>query len=536
MPRRGALLLVVLVAACGSAVPDASSQPNGGPPGIIVVTSGGTALQDGATDVPPTLDLRVVTSSPPSSADVTAALDGAPLTLHPEGDGLVATTPPMPLGSDHHLDIDIIGRARQSIGFHVVEPAAAAAALHTDPAGAAVLDIAFALAPDQAAVAAALAPGGHPTWPDPEHLRATFAQAPGGRLTLPDTIGAARGSHLAGGLSLDLRPVPRGSLRRALTSPPPPAAAAGASPFVIAFSVDTTQSRQSAAAHAGQISVISPTGVVAGPDGSISGVPDAATVTTAVARGLPVWPLVQNRSFDTAAAAQLLHDSAAVERLVAALRSVAAGPGMGGIDLDFENVDPADKDVLTGLVRQLASGLHADGHRLAVAVIPHKPGHLNAYSAADDLRGLAAAADVVTVMAYEEHGDGTGPGAVDSLPWVQQVLAGTLSDLDPAHTLLGLSAYARRWSATDRYADSYASAVATALTDPDARVDEDFDAQAPFVKGGDGSLTYFDDALSMAPKLALVGPLHLEGLAVWRLGFEDPAVWSLLPATAPRPG
>src|SRR5205807_3911712 len=117
-------------------------------------------------------------------------------------------------------------------------------------------------------------------------------------------------------------------------------------------------------------------------------------------------------------------------------------------------------------------------------VIPHKPGHLNAYSGAYDLRAIAAAADLVTVMAYEEHGDGTGPGPVDGVAWVGQVVAGTLPDLDPGRTLLGLSLYARQWSATDHFADSYASAVAAALRDPAARVDEDFTAQAPFVRGG----------------------------------------------------
>lgn len=537
MPRRsaGALLVVtaVLAAACGSSLPDTAPGPDGGPPGIVVVTSGGTALQDGATDVPPTLDLRVVTGAAPSTDQVSATLDGTGLPLHPAGDGLVATTAAMPLGSAHRLDLDVSGRARQSIGFHVVEPAAASAALHTDPSGATVLDAAFELAPDQAAVQAALPPGGSPTWPDPDHLRATWSRAPGGRFGLPATVATARGSHLAPGLVLDLAAVPRGALRRAVS--PPSAAGTTPSPLVVAFSVGTVQSRQSVAAHAAQISVVSPTGVVAAPDGSLSGVPDAPTVSAAATRGLPVWPLVQNRDFDTAEASRLLHDPGAVDRLVTALRGLAGEPGMGGVDLDVENVDPGDRDALTTLVQRLAAGLHADGHRLAVAVIPHKPGHLNAYSGAYDLGAIAAAADLVTVMAYEEHGDGTGPGAVDGLPWIEQVLAGTLPDLDAGRTLLGLSLYARRWSATDAYADSYAAAVATALTDPTARVDEDFASGAPFVRGGDGSVTWFDDSLSLAPKVTLTSAQHLRGLAVWRLGFEDPAFWSLLPAVAPRP-
>ena len=67
-----------------------------------------------------------------------------------------------------------------------------------------------------------------------------------------------------------------------------------------------------------------------------------------------------------------------------------------------------------------------------------------------------------------------------------------------------------------------------ALSVPGARVDYDFSAQTPFVVSPDGSLiSYFDDANSLARKVALVQSFHLAGIAAWRLGFEDPAFWSL---------
>jgi spore germination protein YaaH len=40
-------------------------------------------------------------------------------------------------------------------------------------------------------------------------------------------------------------------------------------------------------------------------------------------------------------------------------------------------------------------------------------------------------------------------------------------------------------------------------------------------------VTYFDDADSLARKIALVHANHLAGVAAWRLGFEDPEFWSL---------
>ena len=66
---------------------------------------------------------------------------------------------------------------------------------------------------------------------------------------------------------------------------------------------------------------------------------------------------------------------------------------------------------------------------------------------------------------------------------------------------------------------------------PGARVDYDFSAQTPFIVQPNGSLTsYFDDADSLARKVALVHTYGLAGIAAWRLGFEDPGFWSLFRA------
>ena len=56
----------------------------------------------------------------------------------------------------------------------------------------------------------------------------------------------------------------------------------------------------------------------------------------------------------------------------------------------------------------------------------------------------------------------------------------------------------------------------------------DFGAATPYVVSADGSgVTYFDDADSLARKIALVHAQGLAGVAAWRLGFEDPNFWGL---------
>jgi spore germination protein YaaH len=523
---RGAAAVLVsslLVTGCSSGGSSATSQS------LVVITAGGAALVDGAADVPPTLDLRVVPGK-----GVSAQLDGRSLAISQSDGAAVAAVSSMPLGSAHQLLINDRGGSR-SFAFHVAGPTGAMAAVHSDPVAGTVLDAVFERAPDHAAVEDRV-PGGTHTWSDASHLRVAWPSAPGGELRIPAATRTDRGSHLAGDLVIGLGAVAPGALRRAAVPQPAPAPVA---PLVVAFSTATARSRAAVAARAGQLSLVSPTGWQALADGSIAGSPDAGAVGAAAAHGLPVWPLLQNHNVDTTEVATLLGDGGARNRLTAAVRGAAAANGFGGVQLDFEQVPPDHRDQLSSLVEQLARALHAAGRRLAVDVVPHKPGHLNLFSAAYDLSRIGAAADLVVLMAYDQHAAAGDPGPVAGIDWDRAVLAGSLGGLTRSRTLLGLPLYSRAWDANGvPHADGYAPALAAALAVPGARVDYDFAAATPLVRSDAGAggqaVTWFDDADSLARKAALVRDQRLAGVAMWRLGFEDPALWTVLPAGARR--
>ena len=528
---RATAALALLLTGCSPA----TTAPSASSPGLVVITAGGTALVDGQSDVPPTLDLRISTSQQLSAGSVHATLDDRPLALTAAQGGLTATVPAMPLGSAHALSLDVPGRGAQRLQFHVVPPAGAQAAVHSDSRDGTVLDVAFQFAPDRPAVEAALPSGGAPAWPDDRHLRASWPSTSPSAFALDASLTTARGSHLAGPLHIALDPPPASTVRRTTV---PAAPAAPKAPLVVAFTVGTAASRASLAAHADRISMASPTGLHIAADGSVTGEPGAPAVTAAAAHALPVWPLIQNDASDSAGIARILEDGAASQRLVSTAVDAAKAGGFPGLHLDVEGVPEADRDHLSALVGSLAGALHGTGRKLAVAVVPHKPGHLNVYSAAYDLKAISGSADLVTLMAYDEHTSLTGPGAVAGYTWDQQLLAGSLAEVRSTSTsLLGLPLYARSWRGTDVTADSYAASVSQALASPGARVDYDFAAATPYIHQGDDptSTTWFDDAQSLAQKLSLVDTLELHGIALWRLGFEDPALWTVLPQNPPRP-
>ena len=491
--------------------------------GFISVSAGGDLLTPGYSRVPATLDLLLHAQKAFRPQDVSGKVDSRPLTFQKAGSDLVATTPPQALGSSHHLDISIAGRAQGiSLPFSIIPPTSAMFATHVDPSAGTVVDGVFDDAPTQSAVANAL-PGASLAWRDATHVRIKWPGPAPAAVDLPAGVPTARGSHLGAAVHLVLTGLTAGGLVRVTSPGPPPVAGTN----LVAFVTDTSAANSSLARHQSVLDWVSATGWQAQPDGTIQGSPDPVAVSRAKSVRLPLWPDLENDFTDPSGTDSLLKSQQAAGTLVAATVRAVVNGGYPGINLDFEAMNADDKDAYTGFVKSLASALHQHGAQLTVDVVPHSSNGVNQYSAAYDVPALGSAADFIDVMAYDEHGEGSSPGPVAGLDWVRAELAGTLPGLARSHTLLGIPLYGRSWSGGKGSSASYA-AVLTALNDPGARVDYDFGAQTPFIASADGTdVTYFDDAASLALKIGLAHQQGLAGVAAWRLGFEDPNFWSL---------
>jgi spore germination protein len=481
MHRRLACLAVALLVS-GCSLPGLSPPPNYE---YVVITAGGVGLQTGAVDVPPNLDLKLhATGAALQIGDVTATLDGNKLPLAQDGQDLLATVKPLPLSSTHRLAVAVSGLQTQYINFTVIPPTAAMLAAHIDPVSGLVVDAVFADAPDQPSVAAAL-PGATVTWIDGQHARISWHGKAPASISLPATIPTD------------------------------------------AFVINTGASNSSFAFHTGAIAEMTPTGWQAQADGTLLGTPDQSATNRAAAARIPIWPSLANDPTNPQATNQLLTTPKAVATLINEMTLAIKYDGYSGINVDFEGMLAADEAPFTAFIQQLATALHAHGAKLVVDIVPHDFSGVNRYSAAYDVAAIGKAADLVDLMAYDEHGDGGTPGPVAGLDWDNSILQATLPDLNPAHTLLGVPLYGREWGSIGG-ASAYSNVIYNALQIPGARVDYDFSTQTPYILSPNGSLiSYFDDADSLARKVALVHSYGLAGIAAWRLGFEDPQFWSL---------
>ena len=245
--------------------------------------------------------------------------------------------------------------------------------------------------------------------------------------------------------------------------------------------------------------------------------------------GMRVLPVVQNfrdGAWDSDVLDAALADGPR-DRLVAALTAWTDAERFDGVVIDFEAVATGTHPKLAAFAQALHASLAAHGRTLSMAV--------PLADAAWDVASYAAVSDDVVLMGYDEHWPGSAPGAMASLPWFSAGLAHRAAATDPAHLVAGLGAHGYDWDTVANTAVpvTFRDAIQAART-AGATVLFDAAAASPHFGYADdhgaGHAVWFADAPSAYAQLRAARAAHVGGVALWRLGAEDPAVWPLLDA------
>ncbi len=271
-------------------------------------------------------------------------------------------------------------------------------------------------------------------------------------------------------------------------------------------------------------------------NGRLRGQANAKMLALARANGLKVLALIHNGSgsnFDAGAAHALLNNSLSRQRALDSIYTLLSQAGFDGVNLDFELVPASDRWSLTSFIRDLAARLRPR-HFLVTASLPAKSSddQSSSWSGAFDYQALAPYLDQVILMTYDEHVAGGTPGPVASYAWVDAVLRYAMRCFPRYKIILGLPAYGYDWSARGDRALSFPQA-ASLLRHNGLSPSWDYRAQVPYFqykKAGITHQVWYENNRSAAWKTGLVKQYGLRGVAVWRLGYEDPALWPVLAA------
>ena len=160
------------------------------------------------------------------------------------------------------------------------------------------------------------------------------------------------------------------------------------------------------------------------------------------------------------------------------------------------------------------------------------------WSGVFDYQQLAKVSDFITLMTYDQHTARTPPGPVAGSAWILTFVKHAVKQLPRHKIFLGIPTYSDYW-----HTGSGKNAHKTQVSHLSHTVVQDVIQTFHFkmqwhkqdhvhygVQSIDGlnNHLYVEDADSFASKLAIAERYHLGGVAVWRLGFEDPRIWQVL--------
>ena len=98
--------------------------------------------------------------------------------------------------------------------------------------------------------------------------------------------------------------------------------------------------------------------------------------------------------------------------------------------------------------------------------------------------------------------------------------------------LLGVRAYGYAWPASGYGGRAVTSSEAVSIAQRyGAAIQWDDAAQCPYFTYWPGNYArevWFENPSSTAAKLDLAAQYNLGGIAIWRLGFEDPGIWKVI--------
>lgn len=300
--------------------------------------------------------------------------------------------------------------------------------------------------------------------------------------------------------------------------------------------------RTSLASHVGALDVFSPMWVtVRGPKADLVPEDDPQTQALLAARPHPpqVIPIVSNAHddiWDAQAGGAVILDPDVQRRVLAGLADLAKTRGFSGYVFDFEQLKPPAVAAFPAFLAAARAALGPKGLKVwaVVSVDPQW-----------SMPALAASADAIVLMGYDECWATSNPGPVGGADWLQAELTQRLAGVDPGKVVVALASYGYDWprgGAARVISAADALALARQTGAVVARDPVSANAHFAYVDAkGVHREVWMVDGPAFALERRLASGFRPQGVALWRLGLEDPGLWSasgagLKPPPAPAPG
>jgi peptidoglycan-N-acetylglucosamine deacetylase len=206
-----------------------------------------------------------------------------------------------------------------------------------------------------------------------------------------------------------------------------------------------------------------------------------------------------------------------------------------GLVVDFEGIPSKSQKDFTRFVAELATDLHRSNLKLMVCL-----------PAADwvyDYAGIGKSADAVILMNYDQHWLTSAAGPIAAQDWFARNVDAILKLIPPQKLVMGIANYAYDWPSKaglkaheQAKSESFQESIVTAQ-ESEGEVQFDADSLNPNYSYSDEHNVVHNvwmlDGVTAYNELRAADRVGVQGTALWRLGTEDPSLWSIWDVTRP---
>lgn len=275
-------------------------------------------------------------------------------------------------------------------------------------------------------------------------------------------------------------------------------------------------------------------------DGSLEALNDSALVHAAHSAKIISMMSITNFSQKTLGSNvvhAVLIDQGIQNTLLTNILNVMKTKGYKVLNIDFENVLPADRDLYSSFVQNAVDHLHPHGYTVSTALAPKtSSAQKGLLYEAHDYAAHGRIADFVVLMTYEWGYRLGPPQAISPLNQIKAVLNYAVT-LIPRHKIfMGFQTYARDWTlphVQGQEAETFSplEAIHRAIQ-YGATIQYDKPTESPYFtyvdNQGHSHQVWFEDARSAQAKFDTVKDYNLWGISYWVLDPPYPQNWILL--------
>lgn len=226
----------------------------------------------------------------------------------------------------------------------------------------------------------------------------------------------------------------------------------------------------------------------------------------------------------------VLYNPQIQNQLIGQIIKTLKANNLQGINIDFEEMKENSDEYLNAFMKNLYTQFKQNGLIVSIDIMADNTDYNHNY--------LKDYTDYFIVMAYDQFNDNSQAGPVSDQKWIEKQLDQIAKDIPSEKLILGMGAYGRQWITDEngtRTEDLTYSQVIDRAKISKSNIDFDENSYnlhyAYNFSGSDDepaskNSVWFTDAATVYNIIRFSDDYRNAGTAIWRLGSEDPRIWS----------